>query len=141
MLRLLPGFLLKGVHAVEHDFVGVVVDPNGSEFNVGDEVVCCNPLGALLSCSLLGKKCGADHNKLVSAGTVLSTSWGALAQYTRTMASTTVLRPKNVTPTQSSGKPFSLRGATLRSSKGSSSRIWCLRRSGAGMRGLRVGGC
>ena len=45
-----------------------------------------------------------------NAATAVRSGWGALAQYTKVSASATVLRPKNVTPTQASG--FTIAGIT-----------------------------
>ena len=38
MLGLLPSFVLKRVLTYEYDFAGVVVDPNGTDFEEGDEI-------------------------------------------------------------------------------------------------------
>ena len=43
---------------------------------------------------------------LLVTASVISSGWGALAQYTRVRADLAVLRPKNVTPTQAAGIPL-----------------------------------
>lgn len=50
------------------------------------------------------------HTGRLYAARVLSTGWGALAQYTKVLASDVVPRPKNVTPTQAAG--FGIAGLT-----------------------------
>ena len=44
-MAMLPSFLLRRIHAHEHDFTGVVVNGNGTEFQVGDEIIGMNTLG------------------------------------------------------------------------------------------------
>ena len=42
LLKWLPGFVLRRIHAHEFDFTGVVVDANGTEFKEGDEIIGLN---------------------------------------------------------------------------------------------------
>ena len=44
-MAMLPSFLLRHIHAHEHDFTGVVVNGNGTEFQLGDEIIGVNTLG------------------------------------------------------------------------------------------------
>ncbi|KAI0724610.1 NAD(P)-binding protein [Cerioporus squamosus] len=87
ILGLLPGFVLKRANAYEFDYAGIVVDANGTEFKNGDEIVGTVPLAR-----------------------AITSGWGALAQYTKALASEAVPRPKNVTPTQAAG--FGIAGLT-----------------------------
>ena len=41
-MKLVPGFVLRRIHAHEFDFTGVVVDRNGTEFKEGDEIIAVN---------------------------------------------------------------------------------------------------
>ena len=38
MMDLLPGFVLRRIHAAEYDLAGIVVNGNGTAFKTGDEV-------------------------------------------------------------------------------------------------------
>ncbi|TFK93483.1 NAD-P-binding protein [Polyporus arcularius HHB13444] len=87
VLGFLPSFVLKRVNAYEFDFAGIVADANGTELKDGDEVVGTIPVPR-----------------------TLSSGWGALAQYTKALASEVVPRPKNVTSTQAAG--FGIAGLT-----------------------------
>ncbi|KAI0756937.1 NAD(P)-binding protein [Daedaleopsis nitida] len=79
-LGIVPSFILRRIKAYEFDLAGVVVDGNGTEFKEGDEVFA-----------------------VTAVPQVLSSGYGALAQYTVARASQTALRPKNTTPSQASG--------------------------------------
>lgn len=41
LMRQLPNFLAKRPHVAEHDFAGIVVNENGTEFHKGDPVFGC----------------------------------------------------------------------------------------------------
>ena len=43
-MGLLPGFVLRRIHAHEFDLAGVVVDGNGTEFKEGDEIMGGTPV-------------------------------------------------------------------------------------------------
>ncbi|KAJ7053958.1 NAD(P)-binding protein [Mycena amicta] len=63
LLRFLPHFIL-GRHAMEQDLAGLVADPNGSEFKVGDRVFGISPspkIGTLAEYALIP----ADHLALI----------------------------------------------------------------------------
>jgi len=80
LMRLLPNLLAKRPHVAEHDFSGVVVDANGTEFSKGDNVYGWIP-----------------------AKLQQSTGQGAIAQYVRVPADNIVSRPPNITPIQAAG--------------------------------------
>ena len=48
MMGLLPNFIARRPHVAEHDFAGVVVDANGTEFENGQEVYGWIPLRVYL---------------------------------------------------------------------------------------------
>ncbi|KAI0801206.1 NAD-P-binding protein [Fomes fomentarius] len=80
ILGLAPSFLVKRIQAHEFDVAGVVVNGNGTDLKEGDEVFGLMPITR-----------------------VFTNGYGALAQYTRMLASEVIVRPKNVTPTQAAG--------------------------------------
>ncbi|XP_006458527.1 hypothetical protein AGABI2DRAFT_190805 [Agaricus bisporus var. bisporus H97] len=87
LMKLLPSFLARRPHIAEHDFAGVIVDSNRTDFKDGDEVFGWVP--AMLS---------------------IKTGQGALSQFIRVPADHIVSRPPNVTPIQAAG--LSLAGMT-----------------------------
>lgn len=78
LMRWFPNTIMKRV--AEHDLAGEVVDPNGSDFKVGDNVF------------------GFIH-----ALHSLSTRQGTLAEYTYVPVTSVVHRPSNVSPVEASG--------------------------------------
>lgn len=48
-MGLLPNFIAKRPHVAEHDFAGIVVDGNGTEFQKGQEVYGLVSVGKLSS--------------------------------------------------------------------------------------------
>ncbi|KAI0335215.1 NAD-P-binding protein [Cubamyces sp. BRFM 1775] len=85
LMDLLPGFVLRRIHAAEYDLAGIVVNGNGTAFKTGDEVFGWIPPNQFIS-----------NNQ------------GALAQYTRLPAENLAHRPSNVSVTQAAG--FSVAG-------------------------------
>ncbi|KZV65702.1 NAD(P)-binding protein [Peniophora sp. CONT] len=79
MMKLLPLAILRPT-IPEYEFAGTVVDANGTDFSLGDEVV--SQMGIPLA-----------H----------MTKQGGLAEYVWTDANNCVIRPANITPTQASG--------------------------------------
>ena len=47
-MRLLPNLFAKRPHIAEHDFSGVIVDSNGTEFSNGDDVYGWIPVGEFI---------------------------------------------------------------------------------------------
>ncbi|KAJ3504181.1 hypothetical protein NLJ89_g8070 [Agrocybe chaxingu] len=80
LMRVLPNFLAKRPHVAEHDFSGVIVDSNGTEFSNGDPIYGWIP-------SDLQQK----------------TRQGSIQQYLRVPVDYIVPRPPNVTPIQAAG--------------------------------------
>jgi NADPH:quinone reductase-like Zn-dependent oxidoreductase len=78
-MRWLPNSFLK--RTAEHDLAGEVVDPNGSDFKVGDNVFGYIP--------------PFPHS--------LSTRQGSLGEYAHVSAKFIVPRPSNVSPVEAAG--------------------------------------
>ncbi|KAJ7175689.1 NAD(P)-binding protein [Mycena filopes] len=75
LLRTLPNFMAGRPHVKEQDVAGIIVDPNGSGFSVGDKVF----------------------------GASLSTKFGTLAQYAVLPSSCLALKPANVSAIEAAG--------------------------------------
>ncbi|KAI0818932.1 hypothetical protein BC629DRAFT_1278810 [Irpex lacteus] len=80
LMGLLPNFIAKRPHVAEHDFAGIVVDGNGTEFQKGQEVY-----------------------GLVSVDITLKTKQGSLQEYLVTPSNRVSLRPASLKPTEASG--------------------------------------
>ncbi|KAI0086310.1 hypothetical protein BDY19DRAFT_960779 [Irpex rosettiformis] len=80
LMGLLPNFIAKRPYVAEHDFAGIVVNGNGTEFQNGQEVY-----------------------GLVSADVTFKTQQGALQEYLVAPASHVVSRPANLKPTEAAG--------------------------------------
>lgn len=78
-----PDIIAKRPFTVEHDFAGVVVDANGTEFSVGDEVIAFMPVPLQLK-----------------------TGQGALTEYTKFPAALLNLKPSNVSAIEACGLPI-----------------------------------
>ncbi|PCH38315.1 NAD(P)-binding protein [Wolfiporia cocos MD-104 SS10] len=83
LMQLLPGFVLKRPYIPEHDFAGVVVDSNGTEYQNGDAVY------GFLTVPLF-----------------MQTRQGTLAQYIRAPTTHFIRRPDDIPPTQAAGVPL-----------------------------------
>ncbi|EIW84972.1 NAD(P)-binding protein [Coniophora puteana RWD-64-598 SS2] len=83
MMGFLPNFVARRPLTPEHDFAGTVVDPNGSEYSVGDEVFGWIPFPLQLS----------SHQ-------------GTLAQYTRLPAANVIRKPSNLTFVEAAAVPL-----------------------------------
>lgn len=77
-----PNILAKRPITPEHDFAGVVVNANGTEFSAGDEVIGFIPVPLQLK-----------------------TGQGALSEYTKLPATHLVLKPPNVSAIEACGLP------------------------------------
>jgi NADPH:quinone reductase-like Zn-dependent oxidoreductase len=77
-----PDIIAKRPLTPEHDLAGVVVDANGTEFSVGDEVIGYIPVGMQIK-----------------------TGQGALTEYTKLPATHLVLKPSNVSAIEACGLP------------------------------------
>ncbi|OBZ65238.1 Zinc-type alcohol dehydrogenase-like protein C16A3.02c [Grifola frondosa] len=84
-MKLVPNFIAHRPYTAEHDFAGVVVDANGTDFKNGDEVY-----------------------GIIPANMTFKTGQGCLSQYTRLPAANVVRRPDNITPTQAAGLSLSI---------------------------------
>lgn len=87
----LPNFIARRPHVAEHDFAGVIVDPNGSHFQKGDEVFGWLPARTCFSCLFV-----ALYPDCHREATTFSTGQGALAQYTRVHPDQLALKPRNI---------------------------------------------
>ncbi|EGN95474.1 hypothetical protein SERLA73DRAFT_186503 [Serpula lacrymans var. lacrymans S7.3] len=83
LMGTLPNFIARRPITVEHDLAGVIVDANGSEFSIGDEIIGFIPVQLQLK-----------------------TRQGAITEYTRLPASNVTIRPPNITPTDACGIPL-----------------------------------
>jgi hypothetical protein len=52
-MKLLPNLFAKRPHIAEHDFSGVIVNSNGTEFSNGDAVYGWIPFGEFIHCHKL----------------------------------------------------------------------------------------
>lgn len=84
----------------EHDFAGVVVNPNGSHWSAGDQVFGWIPVGrsSVHSCHRSKRAYGS-----ITSGLNIKTKEGALSEYTVVPADHITTRPPNITPTQAAG--------------------------------------
>jgi len=80
LMKFIPNLFANRPHIAEHDFSGVIVDSNGTEFSNGDNVY------------------GWIPPELRS-----ETRQGALAEYIRLPSGSFVLRPSNITPVEAAG--------------------------------------
>lgn len=78
-----PNIFVKRPITPEHDFAGVVVDANGTEFSAGDEVIGFIPVQLQLK-----------------------TGQGALTEFTKLPATHLVLKPSNVSAIETCGLPL-----------------------------------
>ncbi|KAG2157418.1 NAD(P)-binding protein [Suillus clintonianus] len=83
VMSTVPNVLARRPITPEHDFAGVVVDANGTEFSAGDEVIGFIPVTLQLK-----------------------TGQGALTEYTKLPAANLVLKPSNVSVIEACGLPL-----------------------------------
>ncbi|KAG2061671.1 NAD(P)-binding protein [Suillus hirtellus] len=83
LMSVAPDILARRPITPEHDFAGVVVDANGTEFSAGDEVIGFIPVPLQLK-----------------------TGQGALTEYTKLPATHLVLKPSNVSAIEACGLPL-----------------------------------
>lgn len=75
MIGMLPNFIARRPHVPEHDFAGVVVDANGTEYENGQEVYGWIPLrlsyNTFISVPWLLTSCTNSSKDLLEAGHLL----------------------------------------------------------------------
>lgn len=96
-MKLLPNLFAKRPHIAEHDFSGVIVDSNGTEFSNGDDVYGWIPVSEFIR---------SHKSKIINTVPLelqSETRQGALAEYIRVPTDYFGLRPSNITRVQAAG--------------------------------------
>jgi NADPH:quinone reductase-like Zn-dependent oxidoreductase len=95
-----PDIIAKRPLTPEHDLAGVVVDANGTEFSVGDEVIGYIPVGEYYY-----SRAHTILTQVFWTGMQIKTGQGALTEYTKLPATHLVLKPSNVSAIEACGLP------------------------------------